>query len=64
MFDLLPEEAFAPVLGELRRVRRPGGRLVLVNLAASDALPSRLWDSLHRLDPRLVGERPCAHRGE
>jgi ubiquinone/menaquinone biosynthesis C-methylase UbiE len=55
MFDLLPEEHFAPVLAEFRRVLRPAGRLVLVNMAISDALPSRIWESLYRLDPRILG---------
>jgi len=55
MFDLLPEEVFAPVLGEFRRVLRPTGRLVLVNMALSDALPSRIWESLYRVDARIMG---------
>lgn len=55
MFDLLPEDTFAPVLSEFRRVLRPTGRMVLVNLARSDALPSRIWESLYRIAPRLVG---------
>jgi len=55
MFDLLPDEAFAPVLGEFKRVLRSGGRLVLVNMAISDALPSRIWEALYRIDARLLG---------
>jgi ubiquinone/menaquinone biosynthesis C-methylase UbiE len=55
MFDLLPEHAFALVLNEFRRVLRPTGRVVLVNTALSDALPSRIWESLYRIDARLMG---------
>ena len=34
---------------------RPAGRMVLVNMAISDALPSRIWESLYRIDARLMG---------
>jgi ubiquinone/menaquinone biosynthesis C-methylase UbiE len=55
MFDLLPEEAFAPVLRELRRVLRPGGRLVLTNMARGRRLRHRLYETLYRLRPALMG---------
>jgi ubiquinone/menaquinone biosynthesis C-methylase UbiE len=55
MFDLLPEDGFAPVLAEFRRVLRPGGRLVLVNLAPGDGALSRLWSRVHAVNPAWVG---------
>lgn len=61
MLDLVPESDFPLVLGEFRRVLRPSGRLVLVNMAE---LPPRLratfvW--LYRRAPRLLGGcRPVA----
>ena len=55
MFDLLPAESFARVLGEFRRVLAPGGRLVLVNLAPGDGPVSRLWSGIFRLQPAWVG---------
>jgi demethylmenaquinone methyltransferase/2-methoxy-6-polyprenyl-1,4-benzoquinol methylase len=33
MFDLIPLEGFAPILNEMMRVLKPGGRLVLVNMS-------------------------------
>ncbi len=61
MLDLVPESDFPLVLGEFRRVLRPGGRLVLVNMAE---LPPRLasaYRSLYRRAPRLLGGcRPVA----
>lgn len=55
MFDLLPEADFAPVLGEFHRVLRPGGRLVLANLACSQGVTYRLWDLMYRINPAWVG---------
>lgn len=55
MFDLLPERDFAPVLGEMRRVLRAGGRLVLVNMAVGERLAHRLYEVAYRIDPSLMG---------
>ncbi len=37
MFDLIPLEGFLPILAEFKRVLRPGGKLVLVNMSKPDA---------------------------
>jgi ubiquinone/menaquinone biosynthesis C-methylase UbiE len=37
MFDLIPLEGFTPILKEFRRVLKPGGKLVLVNMSKPDA---------------------------
>jgi len=55
MFDLLPEDGFGPVLAEFRRVLKPGGRLVLVNLAPGSGLLSWLWARVHHLNPAWLG---------
>jgi ubiquinone/menaquinone biosynthesis C-methylase UbiE len=55
MFDLLPEADFLPVLREFRRVLRPGGRLVLVNMAVGERWHQRLYEALYRLRPSLMG---------
>ncbi len=55
MFDLLPETDFARVLGEFRRVLRPGGRLVLANMTRPGRWYQGLWEVLYRLSPSLMG---------
>jgi ubiquinone/menaquinone biosynthesis C-methylase UbiE len=37
MFDLIPLEGFLPILKEMARVLKPGGKLVLVNMSKPDA---------------------------
>lgn len=61
--DLIPLAEIPRVLGEFRRVLRPGGLLGLVSLTEGVGLPSRLfvagWRLAYRLDPaRLGGCRP------
>jgi ubiquinone/menaquinone biosynthesis C-methylase UbiE len=55
MFDLLPEADFGQVLGEFRRVLRPGGRLMLATLACTRRPTYRLWELLYRVNPAWVG---------
>jgi ubiquinone/menaquinone biosynthesis C-methylase UbiE len=55
LLDLLPETDFPHVLGELHRVLRPGGRLVLVNMARAAHWGYRLWEAVYRRRPAVVG---------
>ncbi|MBI3185211.1 MAG: methyltransferase domain-containing protein [Myxococcales bacterium] len=55
LFDLLPEPDFQAVLGELRRVLRPGGRMVAADLAPARGLSGRLYLGAYRLSPALLG---------
>ncbi len=36
MFDLIPLDGFTPILSEMSRVLKPGGKLVLVNMSKPD----------------------------
>ena len=55
MFDMLPESDFVPVLREFRRVLKPGGRLVQINMTPGNAWYNRLWELLYRIHPALLG---------
>lgn len=55
MFDLLPQADFVRVLTEFGRVLKPGGRLVLLNLASGEGFVSRLWSYVYHLNPALLG---------
>jgi ubiquinone/menaquinone biosynthesis C-methylase UbiE len=55
MFDLLPEDDFAPVLAEFSRVLTPGGRLALVNMTVPQRIYERIWETIYRIHPPLLG---------
>ncbi len=55
MFDLLPEEDFPHILTEFKRVLRPGGRLVLVNMGQGGHWYNGIWDRLYRLSSTSMG---------
>lgn len=55
MFDLFPFEKMDEVIGEFRRVLKPGGRLVLVNMTVGRSAGSKVYDAVYRLSPKLLG---------
>ncbi|CAG0996486.1 demethylmenaquinone methyltransferase / 2-methoxy-6-polyprenyl-1,4-benzoquinol methylase [Anaerolineae bacterium] len=55
MFDLLPERDFIPVLEEFRRILKPTGRIVLVNMTKGIRFYQHFWETLYRLNPRWLG---------
>lgn len=48
MFDLLPKADFPQVLAEFHRVLKPGGRLLLVNMAKGKRWYNQVWESLYK----------------
>jgi ubiquinone/menaquinone biosynthesis C-methylase UbiE len=48
MFDLLPKADFPQVLAEFRRVLKPNGRLLLVNMAKGRHWYNGLWEALYK----------------
>jgi len=55
MFDLLPEEDFPRVLSEFKRVLKPGGRLLLVNMAQAEGFGEGLYAAIYRFKPEWIG---------
>ena len=55
MFDLLPENDFPLVLDEFKRVLRPGGRLVMVNMTIGQHWFNSIWEAVYRASPALFG---------
>jgi ubiquinone/menaquinone biosynthesis C-methylase UbiE len=55
LFDLLPEADFATVLREFRRVLRPGGRLVVVNMTRGRRWYHGVWERIYRINPAWLG---------
>jgi ubiquinone/menaquinone biosynthesis C-methylase UbiE len=55
MFDLLPEWDFMPVLQEFKRVLKPKGRMVLVNMTQGTRFYQHVWEAIYRLNPRWLG---------
>jgi len=55
MFDLLPEQDFPKVLAEFKRVLRPGGRLVMVNMTNGQRWYNGLWTLIYEIKPALLG---------
>ena len=55
MIDLLPEAEIPIVMREFRRVLRSEGRLVLVTMAEQKPAFQRLWMTIYRHEPLVVG---------
>ena len=55
MFDLLPEKNFPLVLAEFRRVLKPTGRILLVNMTRAERWYQRIWEGVYKLNPRWLG---------
>jgi ubiquinone/menaquinone biosynthesis C-methylase UbiE len=55
MFDLLPEEDFRHVINEFKRVLKPGGRMVLVNMARNGRWYNKFWETVYRIQPAWMG---------
>lgn len=54
MLDLLPQEDFPNLLGEFRRVLKPGGKLAIASFSHGTTRLNRLWYWLARGAPALL----------
>lgn len=55
MVDMVPEADFVPLLREYKRVLKPGGRLVMMNMTLGERWYNQIWEMLYRLHPPLLG---------
>ena len=55
LFNLLPEQDFDAVLAQFKRVLRPGGRLVMINMTKGEHRRNDGWDWLYRFKPAWIG---------
>lgn len=55
MFDLLPEADFAKVLNQFKRVLKPNGRMVLVNMTKGERFYQHLYETLYQINPNWIG---------
>ena len=59
MFDMLPVNHFVPVLKEFKRVLKPGGRIVQMNMTHGQKWYNHLWEGIYRVHPALLGGCRC-----
>lgn len=55
MFDLLPEADFSTVLAEFRRVLKPSGRLLMVNMTRGEHFYQKIYEGVYQINPRWLG---------
>lgn len=55
MFDLLPETDFSTVLAEFKRVLKPGGRMLLVNMTKAERFNQKIYEKIYQFNPRWLG---------
>jgi ubiquinone/menaquinone biosynthesis C-methylase UbiE len=55
MFDLIPFDQMDAILDEFKRVLKPGGRLVMINMTRPQTWCAGFYDWLYALSPGLMG---------
>lgn len=55
MFDLIAFQDMDKILVEFRRVLKPGGKLVLVNMTTGESFGSGLYSLIYRIAPKAFG---------
>jgi len=54
LLDILPVEDFIPVLQEVKRVLRNGGRLILVNMTKGERRINKFYEEIYKLKLPLI----------
>ncbi len=55
MFDLMPFEVMPKILAEFKRVLKPDGRLVLIDMTVGERFGSQIYQSIYNLSPSIMG---------
>ena len=55
MFDLIPFNQMDAVIEEFKRVLKPSGKLVLVNMTKGERFGAGLYELIYRFSPSLMG---------
>ena len=55
MFDLISYAEMDAVIKEFKRVLKPGGKLVLVNMTEGEKFGSRIYSLIYRISPKAFG---------
>jgi len=55
MFDLMPFEAMPRILAEFKRVLKPAGRLVLIDMTIGEGFGSQIYQWIYNLSPAIMG---------
>ena len=55
MFDLIPFDQMDNIIKEFKRVLKPGGKLVLVNMTKGEKIGANIYEFLYRISPKLMG---------
>jgi ubiquinone/menaquinone biosynthesis C-methylase UbiE len=55
MFDLLPEKDFLAVLTQFKRVLKPAGRIILINMTKGEHFYQRFWEAVYHINPTWLG---------
>ncbi|NNG00875.1 MAG: methyltransferase domain-containing protein [Desulfobacteraceae bacterium] len=55
MFDLIPFDGMHDILMEFKRVLKPGGKLVLVNMTRGETPGSGIYEKVYTMFPKLMG---------
>ena len=55
MFDLIPFDQMDDIIKEFKRVMKPDGKLVLVNMTKGEQFGAGLYERIYRFSPSLMG---------
>jgi len=55
MFDLLPEKDFIQVLKQFKRILKPAGRILLVNMTKGARFYQHFWETIYHVNPTWLG---------